>query len=611
MSREKGSNVAADGFMFGAGATTGAPLRWKRRPRGTVPLLLALLVAASAVAADPGRPNIVLIVADDVAFSDLGAYGSEIRTPNIDALAERGTRFSNVHATPMCAPSRAMLMTGLDNHRAGLGNLPETTPPEHRDSPAYRGTLTAGLPTIADRLRRSGYRTFMTGKWHLGHTPESLPSARGFDRSFILDATGADNWEDRPYLPVYDEATWIADGEPADLPDDFYSSGFLVDRMIDFVGDKPSGDPFFAYVAFTAVHIPVQAPREFTMRYEGVYDDGWQAQRERRATALKAQGLIPKDAPLGPMHPDLREWSELPAAQRAWHSRAMMVYAGMLEAMDHHLGRLIEHLRRTGAYDNTVFLVTSDNGPEGASPIDMAAMRLWLKAVGYSTDINTLGERGSYGFVGPEWASASASPHALFKFYATEGGTRVPLIVAGPGVEAGRTADQLSVVSDIPATIAAIAGARAEGMTGRSLVPALHGNEDAVYGPEDGFGIETAGRCAYFQGHYKIVRNGPPLGDNVWRLHDLAKDPGEVDDLSASEPERFAAMRAAYERWALDNGVLEMPEGYQPLEMLLIHSRERLLARYWWIVAAAVALLIVLPGGWMLRRTKRRAAAAT
>jgi arylsulfatase/uncharacterized sulfatase len=584
-----------------------------RKPAWTG-LALALVMALSGVATaqERPRPNIVLIIADDVAFTDFGAYGSEIRTPNIDALARRGTLFTNYHATPMCAPSRAMLMTGIDSHRAGIGNLPETTPEEHRGSPAYLGRLHRDVPTIAERLRVAGYRTFMAGKWHLGHTPGSLPSARGFDRTFILDATGADNWEHRPYLPYYDRAEWFSDGEAVDqLPADFYSSEYLVERMTGYIDEATQQEgtaPFFAYLAFQAIHIPVQAPREYTMRYADRYHAGWQALREERHRAAVQRGIVPADARLGPMHPEMRDWDTLSAGEREWYARAMAVNAGMLEAMDHYLGQLIAHLRETGEYENTIFIVTSDNGPEGALPTASGAMRMWMWLVGYSRDIETLGERGSFAFIGPEWASASASPHHLFKFYAGEGGTRVPLIVAGPGVESGQMARQLALISDIPATIAAFAGTDAEGMTGRSLMPVLEGGEEPVYGPDEGFGVETAGRMAYFEGRWKILRNGPPLGDNRWRLYDLDADPGETTDLSTSDPERFAAMQAAYRQWAEANGVLDMPEGYDPIATLLEHSRAKIRARYWWAYLLAIAFVIGIVAApvWFFVRVRRR-----
>lgn len=553
--------------------------------------LLSLLGGGTGGAgAEPsGPPNVVLILADDVAFSDFGAYGSEISTPTIDALAERGVRFANFHASPMCAPSRAMLMTGVSSHRAGVANLPETTPAEFRGAPAYRGRLATNVETIASRLQKVGYATYMTGKWHLGHTPETLPSARGFDRTFIFDATGADNWEDRPYLPIYDDANWYADGVPADLPEDFYSSRFLVDRMIELIG-AGGEQPFFAYVAFQAVHIPVQAPREFTARYDGVYDRGWEPLRRARHQGAVRRGVVARGIPIRPIHPALRDWDALAADERALLARSMAVNAGMLEAMDFHFGRLVEHLRGIGEYEDTIFIVTSDNGPEGANPGASRATMLWLELSGYTRELENLGERGSFVFIGPEFASAAASPHALFKFYAGEGGLRVPLIVAGPGVERGRIAHGFSFITDLPATIAELAGARTDGMTGRSLVPVLGGGADGIYREDEVVGVEAAGHAALFRGPLKLVRNRPPLGDGVWRLYDLSVDPGETRDLAAAEPASFGQMRESYAAWALENGVLEVPRDYTPLAEIRRRLLGRAAVRYGWVVGLVVLL---------------------
>lgn len=240
-----------------------------------------------------------MVVADDVGFSDFGAYGSEIRTPHIDALAANGVRFSNFHVSPMCSPSRAMLLTGVDSHLAGVASLYVATPLRHRGRPGYEGELRTDVVTIASRLRRAGYRTYLSGKWNLGHTPSSLPSARGFDRTFALDATGADNYEMKPYLPIYDgPPPWFADGEPTDLPEDFYSSEHLVDTLVDFVdADRAAANPrpFFAYLGFQAVHLPVQAPREFTERYLGTYDAGWDALRQSSPPGCRGRRRLPSN----------------------------------------------------------------------------------------------------------------------------------------------------------------------------------------------------------------------------------------------------------------------------------------------------------------------------
>ena len=369
-----------------------------------------------------GAPNIVLILLDDLGFSDLGAYGSEVSTPNIDALADRGVLFSNYHSSPMCAPSRAMLMTGVSSHRAGVGNLPEFIPHSWHDKPGYLGHLAPGVTTIAQRLKPLGYDTFMTGKWHLGHAPGTLPSERGFDRTFILDATGADNWEDRSYLP-YTDALWYEDGERTHLPDDWYSSRNLVDKMIGYIGDRAGTDsPFFAYLALQAVHIPVQAPREFTDKYLETYASGWSELRDRRRAAAVELGVIPADVSMRPIPQELRRWDALNDEERDLLATSMSVYAGMIEAMDFHVGRLIDHLKQIGEYENTVFIVTSDNGPEGTDPFALAPMRWWLPTSGYTRDVATLGERGSYNYIGPEFANAAAAPGAWFKFTSAEGG---------------------------------------------------------------------------------------------------------------------------------------------------------------------------------------------
>lgn len=448
-------------------------------------IMAGALAAAAPVLAQEARPNIVVILADDVGFSDLGAYGSEISTPNIDALAARGALFSNFHASPVCAPSRAMLLTGMTSHLAGVGNLPETLPPEHQGAPAYLGRLADDVVTVAALLQRAGYRTAVTGKWHLGHTPSALPPSHGFDRSFVLDASGADNWEQRSYLPIYSDAPWFEDGEPAVLPEDFYSSQFIVDKAIDYIEEgEGASEPFFAYLAFQAIHIPVQAPREFVEKYEDVYAEGWEALRRARFEGVVARGLMPEDVELGPMPDGLRAWESLTDEEKALFAKSMAVNAGMLEAMDHHIGRFIDHLKQRGDYENTVFFVLSDNGPEPNAPSDIPGFSQWLWWEGYSRDVETLGEKGTYAFIGPEFASAAASPGAFFKLYAGEGGIRVPFIVAGPGIPAAGHVADFSFITDIAPTILELAnvdqlsdvdGRAVKPMTGRSLMPLLGG----------------------------------------------------------------------------------------------------------------------------------------
>lgn len=569
------------------------------------------LAAMAPAGAQETRPNIVIILADDVALMDFGIYGGEAKTPHIDALAQRGMMFTQAFTSPMCAPSRAMLLTGVDSHKAGIANLPEFLPPGHVGQPGYSGHLEEGVKTLASRLKPLGYRTYMTGKWHLGHGPGQLPVAHGFDRSFVLDASGADNWEQRAYLPIYDDDLWFEDGEKADLPEDFYSSEFLVDRMVDYLEEGDAQTPFLAYIAFQAVHIPVQAPAEFTANYEGVYDAGWEAVREARWQRAQEIGLIPRDAPLAPMHEELRAWDSLADDERALLARSMAVNAGMLEAMDHHIGRFVEHLRDTGELENTLFVVTSDNGPEPNDPGSQNGMDLWLWLEGYSRDLETLGEKGSYVWIGPEWASAAAGPSRLFKLYAANGGTRVPLVMSGPGVPAAARSDAFTFVTDIAPTLLDLAGgvqADAPGevaMTGRSLAPVLADGAARAHPPGAAIGMEAAGQSALFKDGWKLVRNNAPYGDGVWRLYNVAVDPGETRDLAQAELARFAELMADYEAYARANGVLDVPEGYTTIGQLNENYRGRIFAPLMWMAvvlggAAAIAGFIV----WRRRRAR-------
>ncbi len=584
-------------------------------------LLLALgLFAATALAlpaaasppAPARRPNLVLILVDDAAFMDFGAYGGEARTPNIDRLAAGGALFTSFHSSPLCAPSRAMLLTGIDNHRTGIATIPEVLPREHRGQPGYSMRLEPGVTTVATRLRAAGYRTYMTGKWHLGHGDGDLPADHGFDRSFVLDASGADNWEQKSYMPYYRTADWFEDRERVQLPEDFYSSEFLVDRMIDYLGDAETDAPFFAYVAFQAVHIPVQAPREFTARYEGVFDEGWNVLREARWRRAQTLGLIPKDAGITPMPDRLRAWETLSADERALYAKSMAVYAGMIEAMDHHIGRLIAHVEARGELDDTLFIVTSDNGPEPSHPVGEPGFRPWMMLHGYSRNLETLGERGSYAFIGPEWATAAASPGSLFKFYASEGGLRVPFVVSGPGVVARRV-DAPAFVTDVTPTLLDFAGldpAPADASVpihGATLRPVLAGDADRVHAPDRPIGIEVSGNAALFRGDYKLVRNQPPWGDGDWRLYDLVRDPGETTDLSASQPDSKARMLADYQDYAAEMGVLELPAGYDIHRQIAVNSIRKQLSYYGWVLALALLLPIAL-GTWLWRslRSRRR-----
>jgi arylsulfatase/uncharacterized sulfatase len=580
-------------------------------------LLLSLTLATAAWAAQPARPNIVVLVADDWGFSDVGAFGGEIATPNLDNLAQRGVRFSNFHVAASCSPTRAMLLTGVDNHRNGHGNLRETMPGAHLGQPGYQATLTSNVVTVASLLQARGYRTAITGKWNVGNEPENLPHRRGFDQSFVMGDTGSDNWEPKKrYLPHNAAVNWFENGMPPVLPKQFYTSTFFIDKAIEYISKgRDSGQPFFAYVGFQANHVPVQAPQSFIDKYKGRYDGGWTALREARRIKAIELGVVPKDTPMVTMS-TTKDWSALSDQEKRYQARLMEVYAAMADALDHEVGRLIAHLKSTGEFDNTVFVFLSDNGPEGS---DYKEADLWLR-MNYTRDFDRLGGPSAYVVPGPSWSSASASPLNGFKFYASEGGVRSPLIISGPATISARNQVHagLTHVTDIVPTLLDLArvehpGNRyqsqpIEGLTGRSLLPVLADPLARVRKPDESIGYELAGNKALFKGDLKLVWNNPPVGDSQWRLYNLSTDPGETKDLRKELPEQFAAMQIEYAAWAKANGVLPMPDGYNPVKQVFINS----IVNYWiptyWPhgVATVLGLLGLVIA--FKRRTQRRKA---
>jgi len=543
------------------------------RMRGLVLCLgLYACLAPSVGAAEKARPNIVILVADDWGFSDVGAFGGEIATPHLDKLAARGSRFSNFHVAATCSPTRAMLLTGVDHHRNGVGNMPETTPPEQEGKPGYAGVLAPDTVTLATMLRDAGYHTYIAGKWHVGKEPDNLPGRRGFERSFIQADSGTDNWENRPYMMLYDKTYWFEQDRPAQLPNDFYSSRFFVDKTIGYIREQAAdGKPFMAYIGFQANHIPIQAPAQFVDKYRGRYDQGWTALRQARRDGAIRAGVMPAGMPMTTPASTVA-WDSLSPDKQRLQARRMEVYAGMAEAMDAEVGRLVQHLKVSGQYDNTVFVFLSDNGSDPADPFNIPSANAWVR-MHYQVDVEPLGGKGTFSANGPSWASATVGPLHGYKYFASEGGLRVPLIVSGlPGVASGAVVSALTHVNDIVPTLldaagiaphqGQYAGRTVQVLSGRSLLPLLQGKADYAYRPEEALGYELAGSAALFLGDYKLVKNIAPLGDGQWRLFNLRLDPGETQDLQAAQPAVFVSMRAAYDKYAQDYGVLPVPEGF-------------------------------------------------
>ena len=499
-----------------------------------------------------------------------------------------------------------MLLTGVSSHLAGVPNIPEMISPSQLRQANYQGVLGDNVVTIATLLEDAGYHTYLAGKWHLGSTPEKLPSRRGFQRTIALMDSGADNWEQRPYLPIYTEANWFADGERYVLPDDFYSSDFLIDKTIEFIdGNLHDGKPFFAYVPFQAVHIPVQAPQDYIDRYIGRYDGGWHELREERFSRAVSLGILPDSAEMVRM-PTTLSWSDLTAERQRYEAKRMAVYAGMIESMDAEIGRLLEYLKDKGQLDNTLFIFTSDNGAEGSgaqNPSDIATQRM-IASLGYTSDYETLGQRGSFNSISPGFTSAAVSPLAYYKFYAGEGGLRVPLIISGePLGNVVRQTNAFAWATDIAATILSMAGAALPGsryggrpvlpITGKDLMPLIEGRKKRVYGEEEPIGYELTGHAALFQGDYKLVRNLAPLGDGEWRLFDIVSDPGETKDLKLQLPDRFDQMLISYQKFTVDNRVQPLPEGYSQQSQLVFNMlRDQFGAE---LIVALLTILIILP----------------
>ncbi len=569
-------------------------------------LVLYLVVSVAVANAAGDRPNIVFLLADDLGYTDIAPYGSEVNTPTLSELANNGVKFTNYHTAANCAPARAMLLTGVSNHLAGVPNIPEMMSPRQKLQDNYQGVLGDNVVTIATLLEDAGYHTYLAGKWHLGSAPGKLPSQRGFERTVALMDSGADNWEQRPYLPIYDEANWFADGERIQLPEDFYSSKFLIDKTIEFIeGNRDDGQPFFAYVPFQAVHIPVQAPQAYIDRYIGRYDEGWHKLREERHERAAELGIVPPDIDKLEMA-STADWDALSAERQRYESKRMAVYAGMIEAMDAHIGRLVTYLKQTGQIENTVFIFTSDNGAEGSGAQDPStfATQRTVASLGYNTDYATLGLKGSYNTINPGFTSAAVSPLSFYKFYVGEGGLRVPLVISGlPLGEVIEQTPAFAWATDIAATVISLAGIESPAgryggrpvlpMTGRDLLPVVSGEQPSVYADEDSVGYELTGHGVLFQGDYKLARNLAPLGDGEWRLFDIVTDPGETRDLKDKLPARFQQMLSAYENFERQNRVQALPAGYSQRRQLLLNMlRDRLGSG---VIVSLLLVLILIP----------------
>jgi len=522
------------------------------------------------------RPNILLIVADDMGYSDLGSYGGEINTPVLDTLAQEGVRYTDFYVSPTCSVTRSMLLSGTDNHVAGLGNMGELNAPNQVGKPGYEGVLNTRVATVASLLQESGYHTYMVGKWHLGLESDQIPHARGFERDFSTLVGGGDHFDDGwniewqiPKMP------YTEDGRPVKkLPKDFYSTKNYTDKTLQFIEEgRADGKPFFAYMAFTAPHGPLQVPDEWLRRYKNRYDEGWDTIRKQRLSRMQELGIVEKDVDTANRLFFLPRDSMLAPGARKIAGRSMEIYASMVEYMDDQIGRVFDYLKEIDEYDNTVVIFISDNGAEGNNLRGMVSgqpgtMGFMHAASNFAEDgHNSLGRKGTFAEYGPAWAQVGMTPFRLYKGFVAEGGTRSPLIVSGPGVQGTGKINKEAVlhVKDITPTILDLAdvehpstfkGREIVPMQGKSWVDMLGGKTQSPRTPEDWLGWELFGNRAIRQGDWKISWLYEPVGTWDWQLFNLAEDLGEQRDLSDKFPEKKQQLITLWDEYVKTNGVI-------------------------------------------------------
>lgn len=529
----KRNRISRRGFLGGtAGMLAGLTLGAAGRASGDVPKVT-------------GRPNIVVILADDMGFSDIGCYGSEIATPNIDGLAQNGVHFTQAYNAARCCPTRAALLTGLYPHQAGMGGMVSTT---NKPKPAgpYQGYLNGHCVTIAEVLKSAGYRTYMSGKWHVGETPDHWPRKRGFDHYFGL-ISGASSYfellkdENPRRVMALDDESYVPDG------DRFYMTDAFTDHAVQYIEDQKGADaPFFLYLAYTAPHWPLHAWPEDIAKYRGKYTCGWDALRDQRYQRLLELGIIDRKWALSPRDPEVPAWESMPDKEQ-WDLK-MAVYAAMIDRMDQGIGRVLEALRKGGLEEDTLVLFLSDNGGCHES-----ISRRNMNKPGTEP-----GQRGSFVSYSRNWANASNTPFRWFKHWVHEGGISTPLIAKWPArIRArGQLTGQVAHVTDIMATCCDVAGATypetfsgnpVTPRAGRSLAPIFDGKTRE---PHPRLCWEHEGNRAIREGNWKLVATTK----GKWELYDLEADRTELHDLAQENPKKAEDLNAAWERWAKDCG---------------------------------------------------------
>jgi len=559
--------------------------------------VLALLVGTSAFAEDDSaqvQPNILLIVADDMGYTDLGSFGGEINTPNLNRLAAQGLRLTNFHTLPTCAPTRAVLLTGTDNHIAGLGS--QLNSPKQAGQPGYEGHLNNRVVTAAEVLGASGYRTYMAGKWHLGHEVSQRPASRGFQETFALLPGGAGHFTEAVALHPAEPVEYSRNGKAVDtLPEDFYSTRAYTNYLMSWLErDVDSRSPFFAYLAYTAPHDPLHAPQAYIDKYKGHYDEGYEVLREQRFNALKTAGVLPSHVPLPAWPRIIPRWSSLSAEEKMFSRRNMEVYAAMIDYMDEQIGRVFELLQQQGRLDNTLVVFMSDNGPNGLPSSTYPTHTAEYHAQ-FDNSLQNLGRPGSFTSLNAGWATASSAALSRFKGFITEGGIRTPAIVKAPGAQpvVSINHDYIHVADWLP-TFLDLAGVTHPSAVDDTLAP-LRGSSLAAlllgqttrFGGSKSRGFEVHGARALFKARWKATQTLPPMGSGEWLLFDIHNDPSESINLAHAEREKLAELIAEHEIYEQEVGVV-----YDVLPIVKpIHTALKILQ--WLIVSAIIGSIFL------------------
>jgi arylsulfatase A-like enzyme len=537
------------------------------------------------------RPNILMIVGDDFGFSDIGAFGSQILTPNLDALAKDGKILTNYHTNPVCSPARVSLLTGVDHHIGGIGTMYEAIAPNQIGKPGYETYINDKTVTIAELLKDAGYHTYLSGKWHLsGNSAQNgtLPHDRGFEKSLTLLNGGANHFNTQ--TQPLEKISFAEDGKIIPRPGNstLYSNDLYAEKMIEYIKNGASdGKPFLAYLAFQVAHSPFQAPEGTISKYFKTFSVGWDELRKQSFEKQKELGFWPADMKLPQRIPPNQPWNELTQGQKNYVIRILATHAVMIENMDHAIGNVIQALKQKGQYDNTLIVFVSDNGSSEPAPLLYIALSAILnsgKPSFLATVNNSLSNIGNASSIVnyAAWGSYSTtSPLSGYKTTMYEGGTRVPFVIKEPtsalyssssnsnsttAFNSNKVIKAFAFVNDLAPTILDYAGINHLGtmynghpvhpIMGKSLKPLLNGTVNRVHGQNEIVADEMFNNSAVYMGDWKATKHPPPVGDGKWQLFNLTSDPGQNYDVASQHQDILQKMIDGYDTYAKNVGVI-------------------------------------------------------